>query len=117
NIDWNHLLLQLNVGVDTLLVGQPEFYKGVSQVLNSIPLSTWKDYLHFHLINGYASWLSPAFAEAHFNFYNRLLSGQKQPEPRWKRVSGLVNQSLRDPLGQLYVERYFPPEAKEYMVG
>src|SRR5699024_6878002 len=46
-----------------------------------------------------------------------LLSGQKQPEPRWKRVSGLVNQSLRDPLGQLYVERYFPPEAKEYMVG
>src|SRR5699024_4286749 len=71
----------------------------------------------FHLVSSYAPWLSSPFAEAHFDFFNKTLNGQQQSEPRWKRASNLVNRQLGDALGQLYVERYFPPEAKEYMAG
>lgn len=118
NINWQTLLSNLKIDkVDTLQVGQPKFYKRVSKLLETVPLSTWKDYLRFHLINEYASWLSPTFAEEHFDFYNRLLNGQKQQEPRWKRASKLVDNKLGDALGQLYVERYFPPESKEYMLN
>lgn len=118
NINWANMLSNFNIGeIDTLQVGQPGFYKQVSKLLETVPVSTWKDYLRFHLISSYAEWLSPVFAKARFEFYNRLLSGQKQPEPRWKRAGSLVNSALGDALGQLYVERYFPPEAKEYMLN
>lgn len=76
----------------------------------------WKEYLKAGEISGYASWLSTPFAEARFNFYNRMLNGQKVPEARWKRVSGMVNGTLGDALGQLYVQRFFPPAARQYMI-
>ncbi|MGD8426301.1 MAG: M13 family metallopeptidase [Balneolaceae bacterium] len=117
NINWNNVISAMELGVDTLQVGQPEFYKQVSELIEATPVSVWKDYLRFHMVSGNAQWLSSPFAEAHFNFYNRLLNGQKEPQERWKRISNLVNHTLGDALGQLYVERYFPPEAKEYMVG
>src|SRR5699024_6873438 len=98
-------------------VGQPKFYNQLSELLETIPRSTWKNDLRFHLIDGYASWLSSPFAEAHFDFYGRVLSGQKQPEPRWKRAGNLIDGTIGDALGQLYVERYFPPEDKEYMLN
>lgn len=114
-IDWQHVLNALHVNEDTLQVGQPEFYKAVSGLLKNTPIEVWKNYLAFHLINGYASWLSTPFAEARFNFYNKLLNGQQEQEVRWKRASSLVNRTLGDALGQVYVKRYFPPEAKQYM--
>jgi len=117
NIDWNQVVADMELGVDTLQVGQPEFYKQVSGLLESQPVSVWKAYLRFHLINSYAQWLSSSYADARFDFYNRTLNGQQQPQERWKRVSNLVNHTLGDALGQLYVERYFPPSAKEYMLG
>ena len=117
NGDWSQLVQQMELGVDTVQVGQPKFYKQISSLLESTPVAVWKDYLRYHLVSGYAQWLPAPYAEAHFNFYNKTLNGQKQPEPRWKRVTNLVNSKLGDALGQLYVERYFPPKAKEYMVG
>lgn len=117
SINWDKVVSAMELGVDTLQVGQPEFYKQISVLLESQPASVWKDYLRFHLVNGYANWLSSPFADAHFDFYNRLLNGQQEQQERWKRVSNLVNHTLGDALGQLYVERYFPPQAKEYMVG
>lgn len=117
NINWTKVVSDMQLGVDTVQVGQPDFYKQVSDLIDSTPVSVWKDYLRFHMVSGYAQWLSAPFADAHFDFYNRLLSGQKEPQERWKRVSNLVNHTLGDALGQLYVERYFPPSAKEYMVG
>lgn len=115
-INWNEVLQNLKVNVDTLQVGQPEFYKALGSLLKTTPLNVWKSYLTFHLINGYASWLSAPFADAHFDFYNKTLNGQQEPEERWKRASSLVNYSLGDALGQLYVQRFFPPEAKAYMM-
>jgi len=117
NINWSDIVSNMNLGVDTLQVGQPKFYKQVSDLIASTPVSVWKEYLKFHLINGDAKWLSSPFADAHFDFYSRRLNGQKEPQKRWKRVSNLVNHTLGDALGQLYVKRYFPPSAKDYMVG
>lgn len=117
NFGWPTLLEQLRVNEDTLLVGQPEFYKAVSGLLETTPMDVWKKYLTFHLVSGYASWLSKPFADARFDFYSRTLNGQEKQEVRWKRASSLVNATLGDALGQLYVKKYFPPEAKEYMVN
>lgn len=116
-IHWPQLLSELKVKVDTLQVGQPEFYSSVSILLRSEPIDVWKEYLKVHKISGYAAWLSQPFAAAHFDFYNGLLNGQKVPEARWKRVCGLVNGTLGDALGQLYVQRFFPPQAKQYMIN
>lgn len=117
NFNWSSLLQQLKVKDDTLLVGQPEFYTAVSKMLKTTPIALWQKYLTFHLVNGYASWLSQPYADAHFDFYNKTLNGQLKPEVRWKRASSLVNGTLGDALGQLYVKKFFPPEAKEYMVN
>jgi putative endopeptidase len=114
NIHWKNLLKQMDIHVDTVQVGQPKFYQNLSGLVHSIPVSTWKDYLRFHLISGYASWLSKPFEKANFDF-RKVLTGQKEQEKRWKRASGLVNRKLGDALGKLYVERYFPPEDKRYM--
>src|SRR5690606_21664099 len=91
-------------------------YQAVSSALSATPVAVWRNYLTFHLVNGYASWLSKPFADARFDFYNKLLNGQQEPEVRWKRAVQLVDNMLGDALGQLYVKRYFPPEAKAYML-
>ena len=117
NINWQQLTERLKINVDSIQVGQPDFYVTLSKLLKSIPIDTWKDYLTFHYINSYAAWLSKPFATAHFDFYNKLLNGQQRPEERWKRASSLVNGNLGDALGQLYVDRFFPPSAKQYMIG
>ncbi|NEN22517.1 M13 family metallopeptidase [Cryomorpha ignava] len=116
NMNWETNLAKLGVDVDTVLVGQPEFYKNLSQLIVSEPIDTWKDYLAFHYIKGYASLLSQPFADAQFDFYSRHLGGQKEPEVRWKRASGIVDSQLGDALGAIYVKEYFPPSAKTYMV-
>lgn len=113
--DWATLLKDMRVNEDTILVGQPEFFKAASALLKSTPISTWQKYLAFHLVSGYASWLSKPFADANFDFYDKTLNGLQQQEERWKRASSLVNGTLGDALGQLYVQKYFPPEAKKYM--
>ena len=117
NMDWTNNLKRMNVDVDTVLVGQPEFYKTLSSLITSQPIDTWKDYLSFHYINNYASQLSSDFADAKFDFFSRHLGGQKEQEPRWKLASGVVDNQLGDALGQIYVKEFFPPSAKEYMVG
>jgi putative endopeptidase len=115
NISWQQIFTQLDVDIDTVQVGQPAFYQTLSQLVQSTPVSVWKNYLQFHLVSSYASWLSSPFAKANFDFYHRLLNGQKEPQKRWKRASSLVDHTLGDALGQLYVERYFPPKDKKYM--
>lgn len=116
-LEMSENLKKLKIDVDTVLVGQPEFYKNLSDLIKKEPVETWKDYLTFHNINTYSSYLSTPFADAKFDFYGRTLSGQKEPEVRWKKGSSLVNRTLSDALGQLYVEKYFPPSAKKYMLG
>ncbi|HEY4416921.1 MAG TPA: M13 family metallopeptidase [Verrucomicrobiae bacterium] len=97
------------------IVGQPEFFDAVNGLLQSRPLSDWKTYLRWHLLHGSAPFLSTAFETENFNFYGKILSGQPEQEPRWKRAAHILDGSIGEALGQLYVEKCFPPAAKARM--
>ena len=112
---WTELLQYLMVHADTVIVGQPAYFKVLGQLLHKTAMADIKNYLWFHVLFDDASYLSDAFVDARFN-YSRLLNGQKVMKERWKRMTSLVDEQLGDALGQLYVAKYFPPEAKERMI-
>lgn len=114
-LDWRQILdaLQLE-SADTLLVNNPEFFKQAGGLLENIPVEDWKVYLQWNLLKRAAPLLSTPFVEANFAF-TQALTGQKEQTPRWQRTFELIDRNIGDLLGQLYVERYFKPEAKERM--
>lgn len=95
-------------------VSQPDFFKETNRLLTATPLKDWKTYLRWHVMHASATQLSEPFVQENFNFYGTKLSGTKQLQPRWKRCSQSVNRNLGEALGQVYVEKYFPPEAKAH---
>ncbi|GAB3300020.1 M13 family metallopeptidase [Hymenobacter tenuis] len=113
-LNWKTWLGQLDLAqVDTVIVGQPEFYREAGRLLQTAPLADWKSYLQWHLVNAYAGTLSPAFDEQNFHFYGTILQGAKQQRPRWKRVLDAEENAMGEVLGQLFVKEYFPPATKE----
>ena len=100
---------------DYVIVSQPSYLKGMTEVLNRVPLDTWKTYLRLHTVNGYASYLSKAFVDQRFAFFGTTLSGAPQLEPRWKRGVSTIEGSLGDAVGKLYVKEHFPAERKARM--
>jgi putative endopeptidase len=117
HLNWVQLLPMLKVtGQDTIIVGQPAFFKDADALLAVHPVNDWKTYLKWNILKGSASSsLSSPFVNASFA-YSSALSGQKTQTPRNERMSGLVDGSIGELLGQLYVEKYFTPAAKKYMV-
>jgi putative endopeptidase len=99
-------------GLDSLNVAEPDFFKHMNSQLTETPLADWKTYLRWHLIHSAASALSSKFVVEDFSFYDRTLTGIAEIQPRWKRCVGDTNNELGDALGQEYVKRAFPPEAK-----
>ncbi len=91
---------------------QPDFFAEVASMTREIPLTEWRTYLRWHLVRAAAPHLTQAFVDERFAFYGRTLTGAQQLKPRWKRVVETVDHGLGEALGQLYVERVFPPEAK-----
>jgi putative endopeptidase len=117
HLNWAQLLPLMKInGQDTILVSQPDFFKATDALLAATPVSDWKVYLKWNILKGAASSLSSPFVKAAFD-YSSILSGQKVQTPRTERMSGLVDGSLGELLGQLYVEKYFTPAAKQYMVN
>ncbi len=113
---WDRFLTGADLaGIEEVVVRQPDYLGGLSALLEEVPLATWKDYLAWHLVRNAAPYLSSDFVEAHFDFYGRVLQGLQEMKPRWKRGLELVNGILGDALGKIYVQRHFPPEAKERM--
>lgn len=112
---WASLLSNINAKSDTVNVGQPDYYAKVNGLLKSIPITTWKDYYKFHVINDAANYLSSPFVNAKFD-YNRVLSGQQQIKPRWERMFTVTDAYLGEALGELYVKKYFTEEAKKRML-
>jgi putative endopeptidase len=105
-----------NVGfpdIHAVNVGQPEFFQALDKQLKSVPISDWKIYLRWHLIRSAAPALSSKFVDENFNFYGRTLTGAKEIQPRWKRCVNATDRNLGEALGQKYVEKVFPPEAKQ----
>jgi putative endopeptidase len=117
HLNWVKLLPMLKVtGQDTILVAQPTFFKDTDAMLAATPVSDWKTYLKWNVLKGSAPALSSPFVNASFA-YNSALSGQQVQTPRNERMSSQIDGSLGELLGQLYVEKYFTPAAKQYMVN
>ncbi|MDB5031524.1 M13 family metallopeptidase [Mucilaginibacter sp.] len=117
HLNWAQLMPLMKVsGQDTVLVAQPEFFKAADALLAATAVADWKIYLQWNILKGSAGALSSPFVKANFE-YSSALSGQKVQAPRNERISGLVDGSLGELLGQLYVEKYFTPAAKQYMVN
>ena len=93
-------------------IGQPDFFKALDAMLTSVPFADWKTYYRWQLIHRAAALLSDPFVQENFAFNGRILTGAKEIHPRWKRCSSATDQQLGEALGQVYVQKYFPPEAK-----
>jgi len=113
NIEWNNFFSYLGFSAPGYFnIAQPKFFKEVNKMIKRIPIKDWKVYLTWNFVNGVASYLSSDFDAANFEFYGKYLRGSKVQSARWKRVMRTINRYLGDALGQLYVEKTFPPEAK-----
>jgi putative endopeptidase len=93
-------------------VAPPSFFKELDARLKNEPLANWKNYLRFHLANGYSPYLSSAFVQENFDFYLKYLRGAKEMQPRWKRCVQFTDRDLGEALGQAYVHKVFSPELK-----
>ena len=99
-----------------VILGQPEFFEFLDRTVRERPIEEWKVYLRWHLLHASAPFLGSAFEQEDFEFFHRTLKGQEQPEPRWLRVSAVLDGDLGEAVGELYVQRHFPPEARARMV-
>ena len=111
--EWPAYLAQIGVkNVDSVIVGQPEFYTELDKQINNTDIQVLKDYLTFHLVKGFSSYLSKPYFDASFEFYNKTIRGQKEPRPRWRRALDAEQGAIGESLGQLFVKEYFTPKAK-----
>ena len=113
SVNWANHLTKTGFKTDTLIVGQPEFFKQMNASLTKFSLDEWKAYLRFNLISSLSNFLPKAFEQEHFNFYGKTLEGKKEQKPRWKRVLDAQEGQLGDALGQLFVKEYFPAKSKK----
>ena len=116
NIDIKDVFKRMGFSTDTVLVGQPKYYIALNNLLKTQPIEVWKNKIAFTALSNSASYLSKAFRDAKFNFYNKELNGQKQQKERWKQMVETTDEGLGELLGQLYVEKYFTPDAKKRML-
>ena len=113
---WPVYMAGRNLGlVPYAIVGQPEFFEAVDKLVNSRPLSDWRVYLRWQVLHASAPYLCRDAEVESFNFFGKVLSGQPEQEPRWKRAFRALNAGIGEAVGQLYVEKYFPPEARTRM--
>ena len=121
NWSWDAYFQQIGYStIDSVDVSAPKFFETISREMKEIPVGDWQIYLRWHLLNSAAPWLSQPFVDEDFNFKGRVLQGTKELLPRWKRCVSATDRQLGEALGQIYVEKYFPPRAKaraEEIVG
>ena len=117
-IDYKNYFVEIGLpDLTSFNMCQPKYFQEVGKVLNETKnIEAIKAYYAWKVISAAAPYLSSAFVNANFEFYGRALSGAEQLRPRWKRVTAAVDGAMSEALGQLYVARFFPPEAKQRMV-
>jgi len=114
--NWPLALQQLRLdNVQTIIVRQPSAIQAEGRLFEEVPLETWKDWLAFHFIRASAEALPRAFDEANFEFYSHVLRGQERQRDRWKRGLGVLNLTLGEAVGKIYVERHFPDTSRRQM--
>ncbi|MBV1774095.1 M13 family metallopeptidase [Burkholderiaceae bacterium DAT-1] len=114
--DWKRLLNKAELSAATEInIGEPSYFKAVSKLAKSTPISVWHDYLTARFLDSTAPLLTPEFVAASFEFHGKTLSGQKEEKARWKRAVAFVESNAGEALGSRYVAKYFPPEYKARM--
>lgn len=101
--------------VDYVVVGQPKYLEGLNVLLASRPIDEWKTYLRYRLVASAAPLLAAPFEQESFRFYGTVLRGTPKMEPRWQRAAKATDAALGEALGQIYVAKHYPPEAKARM--
>lgn len=113
-IDWNDQLKKAGINkLDSVIVGQPAFYKELDAALKSAPLEDWKNYFRFHLIRSMGSFLDDSIVNERFNFYGVTLYGAKKLKPRWKRMLDVQDNIMGEALGRVFAKEYFNEQAKK----
>jgi putative endopeptidase len=112
HLDWAAYFDEARLPREELNVEQPRFLEAVDRELQKAPVAVWRTYLTWQLLGSAAPWLSQPFVDESFAFYEKYLGGVAELKPRWKRCAESTDELLGEALGQKYVERYFPPQAK-----
>ena len=118
NIDWAEYFADMNIldGMKSFNIAQPQYFEEVNRVMKDADVEVMKAYFAWHEIVGAAPYLSDEFVNANFEFFGKMMSGREVNRPRWKRVTSTVEGAMGEALGQLYVRKHFPAEAKTRMV-
>ena len=116
-IDWNAYFKGVGIAPDSLSVGQIPHLQEVGRMLDEEPLEDLKTLFAWQVMDGAASYLTTEIYNASFDFYGRVISGKEEPSPLWKRAVGIVNGTLGEAVGQMYVKKYFPEENKARMLA
>ena len=116
-VDWDAFFGAMEIHTDSLSVGQIEHLKEAGKLLAEEPLEDLKILFTHQIMQGAASALTSEIYAENFDFWGRVLSGKEEPRPLWKRAVGVVNGTLGEAVGQMYVEKYFPAENKERMLA
>ncbi|MDP6413561.1 MAG: M13 family metallopeptidase [Gammaproteobacteria bacterium] len=112
--DWTIFLNSCEFGIpEQFIIAQTDYFAALGQIIRSIPVADWRTYLRFNVLRAYAPYLNEAIVTEDFNFSRRILRGQEQIRPRWKRGIRLVNASLGEAIGKIYIEQYFPADSKQ----
>lgn len=98
-----------------VVVRQPSFFAHLSEVLEDVPVESWRTWLTTRVLRTFAPYLTDDLVEANFELYGRTLSGTPELRARWKRALSFVEGAVGEAVGREYVERHFPPAAKEQM--
>lgn len=118
SFDWKAISAKHGcAGVDSVIVGQPDFFTALDKELKVASIEVIKAYLRYHLVSSYASYLSKAIDDEDFNFYGKMLGGAETQRVRWKRVLDAEESAMGMVLGKLFVAEYFPAKAKERYVN
>lgn len=116
-VDWKAYFSAMNIAPDSLSVGQVRHLQEAGKMLADESLDDLKTLFTWQAIDGCGSYLTTEIYNENFNFYGKVLSGREEPSPLWKRSVGIVNGTLGEAVGQMYVKKYFPEENKERMLA
>jgi putative endopeptidase len=115
NLRWHDFFAGAGVDVDSVIVRQPSYFEELDNLVITLEPAAWRAWMRAHLLDGAAPLLSQSFRDARFDFRGRTLSGQEEPQARWRQAVSFTERTLGEAVGRLYVARHFSPEAKSRM--
>ncbi len=115
--DWMAFFEGMGAPVQRLDVNQPSFIKGIGQLVKTVPVSDWRVYFKFQLLDDYSPALSAQFADLEFGFHQKTLNGVPEPLPRWRQAVDSMDDNMGELIGRMFVESHFGAEAKARMLA